>query len=237
MKKFLLSSCVFFASALPAMAADFQIPGTFTGNVGFYSDYRFRGITQNDENMALQGAIDYAHDSGFYAGVWASNVDFNDGDEASLETDIYAGWSGAVRGVTWKLGGIYYTYPGADGSLDYNFFEFAGSLGYDFGLAAVTGGINYSPNNFADSGDSTYLSLGLAVPIVENFSVKAGTGYQYIDDEAAFAYPDYQDWSLGLAYKFSGFDIGLTYVDTDLGSDCADGCDEAVVFSLSKAFP
>ena len=57
------------------------------------TDYRFRGISQNDEDFAIQGGFDYAHDSGFYAGLWASNVDFQiqTVDDASAELDIYAG--------------------------------------------------------------------------------------------------------------------------------------------------
>ena len=51
-----------------------------TGNVGLTTDYVFRGISQTDEKPAIQGGLDYAHSSGAYAGVWASNVDFNDGD-------------------------------------------------------------------------------------------------------------------------------------------------------------
>jgi uncharacterized protein (TIGR02001 family) len=237
MKKLLLISCVLPLFTVQAEAADFQIPGAFTGTIGMVSDYRFRGITQNDENPALQAAVDYAHDSGFYAGVWGSNVDFNDGDEASLEADFYAGWSGSVSALNWKLGGIYYAYPGASNDLDYDFFEVAGSLGHEFGFAALTAGVNYSPNNFGDSGDATYLSLAASVPFTDSFSGKASIGHQYVDDEDAFGYPDYSDWSVGLGYKFSGFDVGLAYVDTNLSdAECADGCDERVVFSLSRSF-
>src|SRR3954463_3838966 len=46
----------------------------FTGNVGLFSQYIFRGLTQTDRNPAVQGGFDYAHKSGFYAGTWASNI-------------------------------------------------------------------------------------------------------------------------------------------------------------------
>ena len=64
-----------------------------TSTVGFVSEYVFRGITQSDENPALQGSVDFNHSSGAYAGIWGSTVDFNDSDEASLETDLYAGYA------------------------------------------------------------------------------------------------------------------------------------------------
>lgn len=47
---------------------------TITGNVSLTSQYRLRGITQTDEDIALQGGITIAHSSGFYVGTWASNL-------------------------------------------------------------------------------------------------------------------------------------------------------------------
>ena len=47
---------------------------TFTGNVGLFSQYVFRGISQTNEKPAVQGGFDVAHKSGFYAGTWASNI-------------------------------------------------------------------------------------------------------------------------------------------------------------------
>ena len=60
-----------------------------TGNIGATSNYLWRGTTQTSNEAAIQGGLDYAHDSGFYAGTWASNVDF--GDETSYELDFYGG--------------------------------------------------------------------------------------------------------------------------------------------------
>jgi uncharacterized protein (TIGR02001 family) len=80
MKKLLLASAVATALAAPtvrfAHAADAApaSPHTLTGNVGFVSDYRFRGISQTFKEPALQGGFDYSHASGFYLGTWASNV-------------------------------------------------------------------------------------------------------------------------------------------------------------------
>ena len=38
------------------------------GNFGLTSDYRFRGISQTQNGLAVQGGVDYTHSSGFYAG-------------------------------------------------------------------------------------------------------------------------------------------------------------------------
>jgi hypothetical protein len=37
------------------------IPGTFSANVGFVSEYYFRGISQNDDAPAIQGGIYYMY--------------------------------------------------------------------------------------------------------------------------------------------------------------------------------
>lgn len=218
----------------PLCAQAQDIPGELSANVGLFSEYNFRGIDQNDESPALQGGFDYSHDSGFYAGVWGSNVDFNDGDEANLELDFYSGVSGEVSGVSWDLGGIYYYYPGADSSLDYDFFEVAGALGYDFGAAAVSGSLNYSPEFFGETGDAYYYAANVDVPLPYDLTASAHIGYQDIDEGN-----DYTDYSLGLGYSYAGFDFTVSYINTDLDEpeECADGCDDRIVFGISKSFP
>lgn len=240
--KYLLSVMVVgVAVSAPALAAEPFGPGngTVSSTVGVVSQYAFRGLAQSDEHPAMQASIDYSHDSGVYAGVWGSNVDFNDGDEASLETDLYAGWSGETKGVSLNFGGIYYLYPGASGSLNYDYFELAASAGYDFGLFNATAAVNYSPDYFASSGNAWYTAANVEVPLPKDFKLQGHFGHQSISDEASFGSPDYNDWSGGVKYNFSGFDLSLSYIDTNLkdGTDCVKGwCDERVVFGISRKF-
>ena len=67
------------------------------------------------EGPAIQGGFD-ATCGIFYAGVWASNLDFGgdaSGDIANIEIDLYAGIKPKTGRITWDLGVIYYTYPNA----------------------------------------------------------------------------------------------------------------------------
>ena len=58
-------------------------PHEFSANVALSTDYRFRGISQTTEDPALSGGFDYSYTPfGFYAGVWASNLDF--GEDTSV---------------------------------------------------------------------------------------------------------------------------------------------------------
>jgi len=82
--KFLSSSVI--AVALLTPSAQAQV----SANVAIQTDYVWRGISQNQEDPSIQGGFDYAHDSGFYAGVWGASVDF--GGAESTEFDVYGGW-------------------------------------------------------------------------------------------------------------------------------------------------
>lgn len=223
-----------------AQAATTSWDAELSANVGMVTEYSFRGIAQSDENFAVQGGFDIAHGSGLYAGVWGSNVDFNDGDQANIEIDLYGGYSGSFNNVNYDLGLIYYSYPGARDSLDYDFWEGSFALGYDFDAFVASASVNYSPEYFGDSGDAFYYSLGLDIPVTDSFGVSAHGGYQTIDDNVAFGIGDdsYLDWSLGLNYTYADFDFSLAYVDTNLDepSECADGCDARVIFGISKSF-
>lgn len=92
---------------------------TFTGNISFVSDYRFRGISQTMRQPAAQGGLDYSYRSGFYLGTWASNVDGTTHfyNNTSMEWDFYGGYKGKllsclISDLSYNVGLICYYYPG-----------------------------------------------------------------------------------------------------------------------------
>ena len=218
------------------------LPSNFTGHVGLVTDYVFRGITQSNEVPALQAGVDYTYDldetTAFYLGFWGTNVNFNDGDEATLETDWYGGFRKKIDNWSFDLGAIYYLYPGADNDLNYNFLELQAKAGYDFGVASATASVNYSSDYFAGSGNALYTKLSAAVPLPHDFVLNGYVGHQTIDDNAAFAVPDYTDYGAGVSYTYKGdWSLSLNYIGTDLShSECTDGCGERVVFGITKTF-
>ena len=64
-----------------------------SANIGVTSNYLWRGVTQTDDGAAIQGGIDWSHDSGFYLGTWASNIDWGVGS-SGVEVDFYGGYAG-----------------------------------------------------------------------------------------------------------------------------------------------
>lgn len=90
---------------------------TATASVGLVSDYYARGVSQNWHKPAIQGSMDVAHSSGFYAGIWASNVSPQTYVDTTVEIDVYAGYNGtvaSVEGLGYTIGLIGYFYPGGD---------------------------------------------------------------------------------------------------------------------------
>jgi hypothetical protein len=74
-----LSGAVLSASFLVSTPALAQGPWSFSANIGAVSNYIWRGVTQTGDQAAIQGGVDVAHESGFYAGTWASNIDWDEG--------------------------------------------------------------------------------------------------------------------------------------------------------------
>lgn len=218
------------AGLLGAGVAAAEVSSTIT----LTSDYDFRGVTQTDEDPALQASIDWAADSGWYVGAWASNVDFP-GYDGSLELDLYTGFSGGSEdGLGWDVGLVYYTYPDSDGSATEgelsNFPEIYGGLSYGM----FSGKLWYS-NDFGGTDDSAfYLEGGAAIPLPANFTLDLHVGYSDGDGvESSYGVSNYFDYSVGVSYSVNKFDLGLKYVDTDI-----DGADtDRVIFTVSTTLP
>ncbi|QNT68694.1 TorF family putative porin [Defluviicoccus vanus] len=225
------------------------LPGEITADVALVSDYIFRGITNTDHNPAIQGGLTYSVDVGLpdaqpYVGFWGSNVDFNDGGEASVELDLTFGFSGTIADLDWDIGGQYYAYPGANSNLNYNYWEIPLHLSYalddHFSLQAQ---YSYSPDFFANSGNAHYLLAGVRwqQPIhAVTLGVEATTGHQWIEDNATYGVDNYQDWRVAVSLTVEKITLGIAYTDTNLSkSQCFSGtnqCEPRVTFSLGASF-
>ena len=237
------------ATAMLATTATAQ--AEISGNVSLASDYVFRGASQTDNQMALQGGFDYEHESGLYVGTWASNVAsdfFNGSTDPQLEVDLYGGYSNEFsNGIGYDVGYLRYQYPGFS-KANTNEYYVSGSF-MDFSLSA-----NYSDELAFWGSDQSgwYLKAGYdtTLPWYEiGFSAHVGysTGDAFDVSASDAASGDsgledsYTDWSIGVSKSFFGVDLGLTYTDlTDIkfpdGSECkSDWCDSKFVFSISKS--
>ncbi|WP_138516729.1 TorF family putative porin [Limnobacter alexandrii] len=211
---------------------------TLTGNVSMVTDYRFRGVSQTDGELALQGGFDYGHSSGFYAGVWNSSIDFQPFfglDAGGLETDVYLGYGGEVSGITYDVGLLQYLYTGADKTDNLDTLELYGSVGaYGFTLGAAYS-LSKDYFGFTDADGSTYAYLNYDYSITDDLGLALHYGTTSVEGPGNGG-ADYDDYSIGLTYAYAGFDLGLTYVDTDIKPKAKNNTDGVVVLSVGKTF-
>ncbi len=199
--------------------------GEWSGNVAIGSDYVWRGISQSNEDPAISGGFDYANGM-FYAGTWASNVDFEDGaEDTNMEVDFYGGIASSfANGISWDVGVIYYAYPDAD-TADYDFVELKGALGYEFATGVSVGGeVYWDPDN-----QNVYYQGTAGYSFTDSFSADVSLGNYTFDGGG-----DYTNWSLGGTYATPiGIDLDLRYWSTDV--DATSIADDRVVLSISKS--
>ena len=152
------------AIALPAaLACAFSASsqaGEWSANASMTSNYIWRGLTQTENEAAVQGGIDYAGDSGFYVGTWASNVNYGAGDVYSYEHDIYAGFAFDTGDISWDVGYLYYNY---DKEAEFDFSEVylgvgIGNFSAQYNVLADTEA-DEAPGQDFGFGEAYYLSL------------------------------------------------------------------------------
>lgn len=233
--------------ALPLLgpgAADAQ-DTPLSANVAMVSDYAFRGVSQTDERPALQGGFDFAHASGFYAGVWGSSISWLDDIDtrgspgSSLELDVYGGYKRPLGPVVLDVGVLRYQYPG---DFDSRWQRQAGLENPSTTEAYV--GVSWAFLSFKyshaftelfgapDSDGSEYFDLGAAYDVMEGLTLSAHVGRQREKGPGG----SYTDWKLGVTKDVAGFNVGLHYVDTNLDDAQALNADERVVLSVGKVF-
>lgn len=168
--------------SIPAMAAGPSM------NVGFVSDYVWRGDTQSDNKIAVQGGMDWEKNKLSF-GVWGSSLGTT---TPGAEVDFYGSYNlGAV-----SVGAIYYYYPTAAAST--NFYEI--NVGGDAGPVALM--VSYNPD-----GGAYYLEGGYSMEVSKGISLDLHVGYEGTT-------PDY---SVGVSTSAGGVDLGVTYTNKSAG--------------------
>lgn len=241
MRKSLITTAVLGALAAPSFvfAADATPTPDLTVayNVGLYSQYIFRGLTQTDRKPALQGGIDLTHSSGFYLGMWGSNISWLRDDwgigasegstfykkGGNLEVDIYGGYryNFGDTGLGIDVGALQYWYPGtergrANGWAKANTTELYGALNYKWAQAKISGVVSEDA-----WGWGKYDAVGDAPAYTKN---ARGTYYAEIN-----LTPPIGEWVGGGALagvtgivhvarqEFSESDMNASYTDYKLG--------------------
>jgi uncharacterized protein (TIGR02001 family) len=188
-------------------------------NVGAFTDYRFRGISQTRVKPAIQGGVDYSA-SGFYVGAWASNIKWikDLGGDADIEIDVYGGYKGEVMpGLGFDLGALTYIYPsnklnpitGAKADTT----EIYGALTYGPATLKYSHAVTDTFGN-PDSENSYYLDLSAGFDLGGGLMLTPHIGYQKIKGPFS-SDATYTDYALTLSKDFSGLVVSGAIVGTD----------------------
>jgi opacity protein-like surface antigen len=150
------TTCAALAAALLSatpFAASAQEDVDIAFNAAVGTDYVFRGVSQSLEDPAISGGVDLTYGS-FYAGAWASNVDF---------------------------GVVSYLYGNAPGGADYDYVEFKAAASRAIG--PVTAGVAFyvSPDFFGADDEATYLELNGAYATPAGWTLSGAVGQQWLD--------------------------------------------------------
>jgi uncharacterized protein (TIGR02001 family) len=174
----------------------------------------------------------------FYAGVWASGLDFAATPDVEIEVDYYAGITPTWGPATFDFGVIYYDYPD-DSALDYYELK-AGVGGEIFSNLTAKGTFYWSPDL---AGEEWYVyegSLAYALPTFHMFTPTISGLVGYTDFEVNDQF-DYTYWNAGIALAVDKLTFDFRYWDTDADTaGCFGGgntCDERFVFSATLALP
>jgi uncharacterized protein (TIGR02001 family) len=203
MKTFLRTGLLAILLALGNMAQ-----AEWSANVGYASEYIFRGIPQ--KNSSASGGIDFEK-SGFYAGTWAADV----GD--GLETDLYFGYGGDAGDFSYSIGytGYFYT-----GDFDDTYQEI--NLGAGYSVFSLDVAVGQYDNFDGPTLDYTYYALTVEK---NGFYGK----YAGFSQDADGSYVE-----LGYGTTVADIDLGVALIFSD--SDLIGDADENLVFTIGKSF-
>ncbi len=205
------------AVSMPVWAA-----GSVTASVAVASNYIFRGLSQTNQQPALQAGLDYAGSGGWYVGTWGSNISWlADGSSlatpisSSLEIDGYAGFRHTLsQDISVDLGVYTYYYPGSYPS---GFTSPNTTEGY-MGISAWGLSLKYSRAltnlfGFAGSKDSGYWDLSYSQALTNTWTAVAHVGHQRVENSPGASY---SDWNVSIANDFGqGFSASLGYYDSN----------------------
>ena len=200
--------------AVPAFAQD-EAPWSVSGGVWAVSDYVWRGVSQTQEDPTWQAELGAEHESGFYAGVFLSGVDFTptgaDWDDGiDFEANAYVGWTQQISDtLTLDLGYTRIFYPGFEEGYDADFDEFTVGLGIGENYTAE---VTYSPDTVNLGSSAWYYRLAGEWELGESgFSLGAGVGLYDLGRELGGSYKDFE---ASVARSFGNVALKLAYLDT-----------------------
>jgi len=218
------SACALGGFILPASVAaqDWSAYAGFTVT----SEYVTQGFESSD-GFAVQPYIELGY-GGFYATVWATNLDPAFG--TSAEVDYYLGYRGEVGSFFYDIGYGYYTF---EGNVVSDYGEVLATLGYSF-TDNFYASLYYG---YADEIKQDDIALTLGYVTNDGRWTFEGT-YGDIDSNFGGATEfDWNYWSVGASYALTDtIGLNVTYHDADDDGQLLGVTDGVLTASMSFDF-
>jgi uncharacterized protein (TIGR02001 family) len=215
-KRSLVALAAVAAAAIAPAAAQAQV----AYNVGLFSDYRYRGISQSRLKPALQGGVDYTAGA-FYVGAWGSTIKWvkDAGGDANVEIDIYGGYKGEfTKGFGYDAGVLTYVYPKNKLSTSANTTEIYGALTYGPATLKYSHVVSKGLFGAPDSKNGYYLDLSAGFELTDGWMLTPHVGHQrYKGPFSGIA--SYWDYSLTASKDFKGLVPSLAVVGNSKAKD------------------
>lgn len=202
-------------STAPAIADETP---SLSANVGWASEYYFRGVLQKESSASAGIDLEY---NGFYAGTWSADV----GD--GLEIDGYFGYGIETEsGFSASLGFSGYYYTGD------NFDDTYEEINLNLGYGPLSLEYSAGTHDLLAGGEEDYDFVALTL----EHNGFYGTYGSFGDDL------DGEYIELGYGTSLKGFDMGVALIlnsdelsdETDDDGEATEG--EALIFTISKTF-
>lgn len=215
---------------------------SYSTNLGFMSDYMYRGIHQS--SSSAMGGFDIEYGS-FYLGTWFADLQEDgwvDGSHRGFEYDVYAGFGfDLTDSISASLGYTIYRYTDKGASaFDDDYDEVNVGLGLAISDDASLA-IDYAvgENTATDQSETDYDVLTISVDYMGMYALFGTWGVQ--EDDASKGEVD-ADWmEFGYSRTVGDFDLSGAFVLSEKelasGSDSAeDGDFSRFIMSISTGF-
>jgi uncharacterized protein (TIGR02001 family) len=202
-----------------------------TAELTIVSDYRRNGVTQSDNNPALQGRIEVRHDSGFSAGAFATSMHGRRGSNAQVS--LFGSRRFEFGETDVNLGGAAIIFIGGEAD---PFGVAQASVVHPIGPVDATLSVGYAPPQDAiDNEDGLNINLRVRTPLgrLNGVALTGGASVGHSEGEFAMGAETKLDWSAGVTAEIEGTEFGLAYVDNDLDNHRGEA---GIVFSITRRF-
>ena len=186
------------------------------GSLALTSDYSVRGVSRTNHQAAVQLDLHYANTSGFLAGVFASNTQFDPSDARDAEINAFVGFAWrAAANWNGKFLASHYAYPWNAAGHGYDYDELALEVAYQDWIELA---VLYSPNQWRyfppdrlRGVTAVSTEINLQHRLIGNLSAVGGAGYSSLGGSAGSGYGY---WSAGALYDWAPVTLAVSYVNT-----------------------